>query len=324
LADKPPHKITGLWFGAGAPLARSLEDVAEALGRLPGKVSFAAFVHSDKGTKPLARLNEDEPLAIGSAFKLYVMAELVRTLNAGERKWEDVVRLESQAVSLPSGILQNCPPDAPLTLHSLASLMIAMSDNTATDQLIRLLGRERIEAVQEAAGHREPALNAPFLTTLEFFKLKMGGDAGLRDRFIAAEPDARRAILSSEIAAMPRPPVVAGDTPVAIESIEWFASASDLARVLIWLRDQTAPDLAAHEGRAVLAINPGLSQPAGPWVYRGFKGGAEEGVCNLSLLLKHKDGHWFTVVGTWNDGSRAIDAGAFTGLIERAIECLNR
>ncbi len=40
------------------------------------------------------------PLAIGSTFKLFLLAELSRSIHAGERKWTDVVPLDRR--SLPS------------------------------------------------------------------------------------------------------------------------------------------------------------------------------------------------------------------------------
>ena len=70
-------------------------------------------------------------------------------VEAGRRAWDEVVRLEEAWKSLPSGLLQGWPEGSPLTLHTLAALMISLSDNTATDALIALLGRERLEALRK-------------------------------------------------------------------------------------------------------------------------------------------------------------------------------
>ena len=43
--------------------------------------------------------------------------------------------------------------------------MIAISDNTATDHLIDLVGRDRVEAALTVFGHSDPAMTVPFLTT---------------------------------------------------------------------------------------------------------------------------------------------------------------
>ncbi|WP_373047449.1 serine hydrolase [Vulgatibacter sp.] len=87
-----------------------------------------------------------------------VVAELVRATEAGERRWDEVVRLAPEAYSLPSVLLQDWPAGAPVTLQTLATLMISRSDNTATDQLVHLLGRERIEAMLVATWN-DPAAN---------------------------------------------------------------------------------------------------------------------------------------------------------------------
>ncbi len=94
--------------------------------------------------------------AIGSAFKLYVLSTLSREIAARRRSWNDVVPLDQR--SYPSGILQDWPQGTPMTLQTLATLMIAISDNTATDQLA-------------ATSHAAPELGQRFSTTREFFQL---------------------------------------------------------------------------------------------------------------------------------------------------------
>ena len=102
---------------------------------LPGEVSLAAARLEEAGPADFLTQKAERPLAIGSAFKLFVLAELVRAVKAGERRWSDVVPLDRQ--SLPSGLLQDWPKGSPITLHSLAALMISRSDNSAADTLLR-------------------------------------------------------------------------------------------------------------------------------------------------------------------------------------------
>ena len=56
--------------------------------------------------------------------------------------------LSTQGRSLPSGITQDWAPGTPASLEQLATLMISISDNTATDALMGLIGRERLEAIR--------------------------------------------------------------------------------------------------------------------------------------------------------------------------------
>ena len=317
----PPHRINTLWFSAGEPLVASLEEVVAGMAELPGRASLCVTRYDDDGAEQLAALNADTPLAIGSAFKLYVLAELVRAVNAGERQWSDVVELTSEAMSLPSGMLHTWPTGAPVTLQSLATVMIFMSGNTATDQLMYALGRENVEAILTPAGHSQPELNAPLLTTREFFALKAGPDEDLTDRYLAADEQARRELLAEEVAAVSRSDIRAHllvVEPRYIDTVEWFASTADLGRVLIWLRDHSTSAHAGAATRDVLAVNPGLAAD-GDWSYQGYKGGSEAGVLNLSFLMQRDDGVWFTVVGTWNNAESVLNDTQFMGLIQAAL-----
>lgn len=314
---KPPHLVEGL-IVTGAE--SSAVDVAAVFGEmvgLPGEVSLAAARLEQSGPADFLTQKADRPLAIGSAFKLFVLAELVRSVKAGERRWGDVVPLG--APSLPSGVVQDWPKGSPVTLHSLAALMISRSDNSATDTLLGVLGREKVEALLPVLGVRAPERNRPFLSTREAFALKLG-DPGLLARWKAAGEAGRRALLPQlgRVGASTLDPARLGGRPVEIATAEWFASPSDLVRTLDWIRrngDRTALDL--------LAINPGLGPAlAGEFDYFGFKGGSETGVLNLSFLLKTRSGRWIAVSATWNNQAAALDEPRFVALASRLLSLL--
>lgn len=302
---------------AAEPAAAQVASLFGEIVGLPGEVSLAAARLEDGGPARFLTEKADRPLAIGSSFKLFVLAELARSVKAGERRWDDVVPLGSP--SLPSGILQDWPKGSPITLHSLAALMISRSDNSAADTLLQLLGRDKVEAHLEALGVGAPALNRPFLSTREAFVLKFGDPALLR-RWTAADRAGRRALLA-ELAA-----VDAGKLdrsrftgrPIAIRQAEWFASPADLVRTLDWLRrngDPTTLDL--------LAINPGLSPAlARDFAYFGFKGGSEPGVLSTSFLLKNREGRWLAVSATWNNEAEPLDEAKFIALMSRLVELM--
>jgi hypothetical protein len=318
---KPPHQVTGFFIGPLQGHAKSFDDVIAELKKLPATASlFVAELHGSE-LKPLAELNSDQPLAIGSAFKLYVLAELVAEIEKNQRQWDGVVHLTQDARSLPSGFLQTWPIGSPVTLHTLASLMISKSDNTAADQLINTLGRVKIEQMLITAGHSHPQLDVPFLTTMEMFKLK-GDPAGkAADDYLAATIEQRRTMLARSIAKIPRDTIQSWTTPRHINDIEWFASNRDLARAMVWLKLHTEKS-PADPARAILAINPGLQLPPQKWDYIGYKGGSEPGVLNLTFLL-HAAGagdRWFTVSATWNDPVKAVDEPAFLEIVRQAIE----
>src|SRR5690606_10965914 len=108
---------------SGATLGEAVAPVRE----LPGRVSLLVVENG----LPIAAIDPDEPLAVGSAFKLAVLAALQEQVAQGLRRWDEVIVLDPAWKSLPTGILQAWPDGAPLTVHTLAALMISQSDNTA-------------------------------------------------------------------------------------------------------------------------------------------------------------------------------------------------
>ena len=318
----PPHLITGLLLGAPTAVATGMGDIENKLLALHGDVSFLASRVDGDRLVPVAQVDSGRALAIGSAFKLSVLAQLVRSVAGGQHHWTDVVRLDSTRRSLPSGMTQAWPAGAPVTLQTLATLMISQSDNTAADALLYVLGRENVEGVQRVSGNVHAERNVPFLTTREMFLLKSKRDSSLAAEYETGGTAARRQIVA-RLDAMPQPDVKPDFSagPVAIDSIEWFASAADLSRTMLWLRDHTSSPATAP-GRAILAVNPGLSISADEWPYIGFKGGSEPGVLDLTLLLRNRSGTWYVVSAAWNDPKAAVDQATLVSIVQRAVELL--
>ncbi len=208
--------------------------------------------------------------------------------------------------------MHSWPDGSPVTLHTLAAMMISISDNTATDMLLHTLGRENIERRIPAIGVTAGARNRPLLSTREAFALKRGGPE-LLARWTAADERARRAILES-LATAPLG-TRAGSGPIGIEEAEWFASAEDMVRAVDWLRRN-----GGDETRAIMAINPGLSPDlAGEFSYFGYKGGSEPGVINMTFLVRSRSGVWHAITGSWNNSAAVVDNDRFAKLMDRAV-----
>ncbi|WP_296716621.1 serine hydrolase [Erythrobacter sp.] len=309
------NRVTELVFNTVDSLAiegDTPEQIAADLSALPGSVN-AWFAPLDGGT-PAISIGADTPLALGSTFKLYVLAALAEDVKAGKRRWGDVVPLTQK--SYPSGKLQDWPAGAPLTLHTLASVMISISDNTATDQLIKEVGEDRILKLMADSGHANPGANNPFLNTRALFQLK-GGDAARLSAYQAGDAEARSAILAT----LDTQPVTLQEVnaafaagPKAID-VEWFASPADLAKLFAHMRETADP-----EAFEIMAINPSAT-PAivNAWDYIGFKGGSEPGVLNLTWLLRDKAGAWHVLTLGWNNPAASVDQGAFEAIAQRIL-----
>jgi beta-lactamase class A len=322
ITAEEPYMIAGLLIGLPVRLSQTLTDIVEEIKKLPEKTAFLAAKLENEKILPIVSHNADQQMAIGSTFKLYVLAALIRDINMRKRRWDETVTLQEQAISLPSGILQNWPVGSPLTLHSLASLMISQSDNTATDQLLQVLGRQKVEEILYLTNHSQPEKNIPFLSTLELFKMKGDKTGRLVEKFIAAtDTTQKRKLLETEVAQFDREKIefTGLGKPKMIDKIEWFASADDLAKVLNWILKNTKTNV---KGLQILSINPGLDIPRERWNYVGYKGGSEPGVLNMSYLLQSNKGEWYVVIATWNNEQESLEESKLFSLMIRTMQIL--
>ena len=258
----------------------------------------------DGSCSPVVERASTELLPIGSAFKLYVLGAVVTMIEDGELGWDDPVEIRDELDSLPSGETQDDPAGSTLSVRELATRMISISDNTATDHLVDLVGRDRVEEALVTLGHSDPAATTPMLTTREMFVIKT--DPDLLARYQAADAAARRALLDGEVAAAPLPAVTDLPTgPTAVTTVEWFASPADVCRALV-----TLDDLAEQPGlepiRDVLSDNSGAVTEA-DFERILFKGGSEPGVLFAGWLATRPDGSRIVVTGGVADETAPVD-----------------
>ncbi|HXF64155.1 MAG TPA: serine hydrolase [Caldilineaceae bacterium] len=291
-------RIAGLFFRPPTLAVATLDEAVAAFEALPGKVSVLVL----RDGEPLAALNADEPLAVGSAFKLAILAALQQQIEAGERAWDEVARLQPEWKAPPSSLLRAWPDGSPLTLHTLATLMISISDNTAADALLHILGRETVEAYAER--------NRPFLTTQELFKLKASENAPLLARYRNGNLAAQRQVLR-ELAAIPLSSVQ-GVSSRPILDVEWFFTAHELCDLMAQVEELEL---------MTVEPGPGVADPAA-WARVAYKGGSELGVLNLTTWLETEGGIEYCVVATLNRADAAIDQNEFFGLYRALVQTL--
>jgi len=191
-----------------------------------------------------------------------------------------------------------------------AAAMISLSDNTATDMLINLVGRPALEAALTQTGMADPALDRPFLTTREIFTLKLRQWPTLAERYLAADQAGRRALLASTVDRAPLPAVAAAGSwiaPRAVTSLEYFASASDLCRVYASLAAMARRPGLAPIGQVLSLNDDGLQLDPAQWKTTWFKGGSEPGVLTLTFMATTRTGHSYVVTVLAEDPSQPIN-----------------
>lgn len=314
-------KVQGLRITGADRVGDSLAALTADLAALPGMTGWGLYRLDGATPQRIAGAGHDQPLAIGSAFKLAILGALDAEIRAGRMRWADVISINRR--SIPSGMVQRWPAGAPITLHTLATLMISISDNTATDILLHHLGRDRVEAFARAHGGLSGPNAFPILSTLEATILKDPAIGPAREQWLAGDEAARRRLLADQ-ATLFTPeranPAIFEGRIADIDRIEWFASADSLAQLMAWFaRD------ASEDARAILAVNPGIPPAnAGRWAYVGYKGGSEPGVIAMSLLLRNAAGQPFAAVFSWNNSAAPVDDARFVALVSRAADLLSR
>lgn len=305
-----PHSVVGLLFTGTEMRGDSAAKIEADFRALPGNAGYGVYRLGGAVPVAVTQLNGDRAAPLGSGFKLWVLAEAARQVKAGTRRWSDVVPVGQR--SLPGGVLQAWPAGAPVTLHTLATQMISISDNTATDTLMTALGRANFDAMVRRTGVANPDASLPLLTTGEFFRLKHPSNAALVADWATLSPEARaKRLADPKVKATPLDAALFGDKPLALQ-IEWFASPADMARVLDTIR--TTGD---EQALAILAVNPGGD--ASRYAYQGFKGGSEPGVISASYLVRTKSGEWRAVTGNWHQEDAVVDQARFFGLMNRVL-----
>jgi len=312
LSATEPYKIEGLLLNDIRPVATGKDSVSTDMDALPG--SKAAWFGPLDGDPIFTYGDASQPFALGSTFKLYVLAALARAVDEGRLSWDDVVTLDAK--SFPSGIMQSWPDGSPVTLHTAATLMISISDNTATDLVLHTVGRDAVEAEMRASGNAHLAKTLPFLSTREMFVIKA---SDLGETYAAASEAERRAMLASlDLDSIDEDRFLetfTSGTPVLIEDIEWFASMADeraLMRVLAALPDDTA--------RRIMTVNPVFDEKeTANWEYVGYKGGSEPGVLNMSWLLRDHAGRWYMLAISQMDPASEVDTSALLLMAKRIL-----
>ena len=134
-------------IGTRQQMERAIDAVVAQAG---GDVALAA---TNLTTGESIERDADRSMPTASVFKLPLLAEVFRQADAGARDLDERVTLRAEDVVMGSGILRDFGPGLQPSLRDLATMMIIVSDNTATNLLLdRVGGTERVNAAMRDLG----------------------------------------------------------------------------------------------------------------------------------------------------------------------------
>ena len=127
-------------------LEQRIRAIASALDGTLG-----VYVHAMK-ISDRVEVNADQLFPMASVFKIPILAELLCQAHSGRISLEERVPLNEEMKSPGSGVLKELSAGTALTVGDLATLMIIVSDNTATDMLLARVTKDAVNARLRACG----------------------------------------------------------------------------------------------------------------------------------------------------------------------------
>jgi beta-lactamase class A len=132
---------------SSASTADHLEEIAD---EVPGTLGY--YVATVDGAALFAR-NENERFPQASAIKIPILMEVIAQREAGKISWAEQHSIFKQDQVDGTGILSEFSNGESLIgTGDLCTLMIVLSDNTATNLLINLIGMDQVNRLMDELG----------------------------------------------------------------------------------------------------------------------------------------------------------------------------
>lgn len=143
-------------YAQEAPSARTPSQLSRLQSRLqelsdafPGVIGVAV---RDLKTGEELSINGDRLFPMASVYKVPIMVEVFRQIEARKFSLDDRIELGDEHRTLGSGVLTLLSNGLKPTVKDLITLMIVLSDNEATDVLLKKVGAENVTATMRSMG----------------------------------------------------------------------------------------------------------------------------------------------------------------------------
>lgn len=128
---------------------RQLRDLLEKSPAVTGLVAI------DLTSGEAFRFNQDQVFTQASAIKIPILLEVYKQAQNGKFALHHLHNIAPAQVVGGTGIIKDLPDSTAFSIRNLAVLMITLSDNTATNALIDLVGLANINATLQSLGLKQ-------------------------------------------------------------------------------------------------------------------------------------------------------------------------
>lgn len=310
----------GLTFQSAAT---KLNTLAEDVGIL------VARIDENNQCMPIFEQNAQTPLGTASIFKIWTMGALAKMIEDGTITRDQTLPLLANNVVLGGTISQEL--GVQFRVDDLASLMLGISDNTATEHLFKLVGREAHEATLDTFNHQNQSLMEPFLSMNEAFNLYFTVPEADAIAYVNADEDTQKMYVDNVLT--PAGPVVSparANLPVLVSGL-WQASPQDVCSAMAGLRQFNDATEAFKVIDQAYGATSAIINLRKKWERVWFKGGSLDDGFGLRVLtygwmLESDDrGAYAVIVMTNNDsgGNARISQNPITSISSRILDIVD-
>ena len=138
------------------------KEIEKIISQVEGKVCVNFYdLNKNNGFS----INGDKKVLSASMIKLLILAELMKKISEDKFSLSDTIMMANFMKTGGDGVLKELNAGHHFTLKELATLMIIISDNQATNILIDFLGMENINLLGKELGLKESFLGRKMMDT---------------------------------------------------------------------------------------------------------------------------------------------------------------
>jgi hypothetical protein len=264
------------------------------------------------------------PRATGSVFKTWVLGGVARSIVEGSLGATETLPLVASELA-QGGVINSEPLGTLFPVADLATLMMGISDNTATDLLHERVGRARLDQVVGEFGMANPDLLRPFLNISEQFHLFYSFPLTTSQSYIGGTEAFQNQFLQNSI--VPLGPLTTGPFfhPSLLADGSWRASPFDVCAAFSALRRQPGGSEALKLVDRALGASAAQPNVRGQWDRVWYKGGSLASSAGLHVLvhawmLEDAGRDPFVVVAMANKDDGGIDQFNVQSITGRMLE----
>lgn len=148
-------------------------QIERELATLGGRSACIVMRLDEAAPREIVSLNPDMRFPSASLIKVPILVEVARQVEFGLLSWKTRYAVPDAARVPSDGVLADLSSQLQPTLYDLAHLMITISDNTASNMLLDLVGMDAVNATMHQLGLTSTQVERRFI---DFEARKAGRD----------------------------------------------------------------------------------------------------------------------------------------------------